>query len=108
MTLFELIIQQAAQGTVKPHQLIASIKAGELHTAGNRGARFTKTRPGVFRLELFEEDMTKPADTTEASSPVEAKLSVIDWLIEGFMASEEPDDDEGPAIPPAPRPRARR
>jgi hypothetical protein len=116
MTMFELMVAAVAAGQAKTHNLLQSARANQLMQAGERGALFTKQRPGQFLIELYEGDMQKPVSEENATSPVEAKLSALQWLVDGMKKpagkratqqhEDEPLDDEEEE--PAPAPRARR
>jgi hypothetical protein len=57
------------------------IQTNTPYTFKERKAQFRKDAPGRFTVELFKEGAQTASD--EASSPVEAKLLVLDWLIQG-------------------------
>lgn len=96
MSIFSILIEQAQQGTIKAHQLLATVKQGDMYDGGERSARINKLGPGRFNVELFNsDDLTKPVSVYKAASPVEAKLTLLDWLISGDGA----DDGSEPAEP---------
>lgn len=79
-SLMSVILEQAAEGKVRPAQMVNSIRNNERLDYGPYGVSFVKVRPGVFKVQHFEEN--EMVREEEASTPVEAKLLVIDAGIE--------------------------
>jgi hypothetical protein len=90
MNLFHLGLRAVQQGEAKNHNLIQFAKPGVRLESPTAAARFVKVRTGEFRLEFWEDKADdKPTETTSADSPIEAKLAVIDYLVDS-MADEAP------------------
>lgn len=72
-SLFSVLLDQVQQGKVRPANLVGNILANVKHTHNGKTASFSKTSPGRYVVAL--------GDAQEAaSSPVEAKLMIIDYL----------------------------
>lgn len=81
MSLFSILIEQAKQGSVKSYQLLPTIHQGVRHEACGKAAKMEKVGPGHFEVSLYPtEDAEKPQIVYKAGTPVEAKLTVLDWL----------------------------
>lgn len=91
MSIFSILVDQVVAGNIKSHQLISSVKQGDLYEANGKAARFRKIRSGAFDVELFEGDLDKPVKTYKAASPVEAKLTLLDWLASDEHEAVEPE-----------------
>lgn len=71
--LFSVLLDQVAQGKVRPANLVGNVFANVKMTHNNKTASFVKEAPGRYTVHLG--DAQEPA-----SSPVEAKLLIIDYL----------------------------
>lgn len=77
--LFTLLIEQAAAGAVRPANLIGNITAMSVAKYGDHSAYFEKLAPRQYVVHLKDGD--NEVGTSEASTPVEAKLEVLGYLI---------------------------
>lgn len=84
-SLFGVLIEQAAQGHVKPANLVNNVQANVALSYKDRSANFIKTRPGFYKVSFMLDN--EPYEEHEASSPVECKLMVLDYLIEGAKSA---------------------
>lgn len=85
MNLFHLGLRAVQQGEAKNHNLISFAKPGARLESPTAAAKFTKVRTGEFRLEFWDDKRTEqPSETTSADSPIEAKLAVIDFLVDSM------------------------
>jgi hypothetical protein len=77
--MFTIAIEAAAKGQLSQASLVSNVQTGIPLVYGDDGASFTKEGPGKFTIHYFQagnETSTKPAST-----PVEAKLLVLDHVI---------------------------
>lgn len=71
--LFSVLLDQLAQGKVRPANLVGNVFANTEHSHNGKKAKFVKTSPGKYVVDL--------GDNQEiAASPVEAKLMLLDYL----------------------------
>lgn len=72
-SLFSVLIDQIAQGKVRPANLVGNVFANTKHSHNGKTASFVKDTPGRYTVHL--------GDVVEtAASPVEAKLLILDYL----------------------------
>jgi len=77
-------LRAAKNKELRPSQLISIVKAGQKFELEDRWARYNKVKPGVYTIECgLKDDGETPLEELDADSPIEAKLSVIDFLIKG-------------------------
>lgn len=78
-SLFALLLEQAAEGKVRPANLISNVQNGQPVTWQHHSAAFTKDAPGRFTVTFYRD--AQAVGTEFASTPVEAKLMVLDYVI---------------------------
>lgn len=82
MNTMEILIKSCAEGELKPHQLLGSVRAGEAMIYKDRWARFVKVRPNQYRVEVGNKGDQGALITDTVQTPVEAKLSVISHVVD--------------------------
>lgn len=93
-SLFAVLLQQAAQGTVKAANLVANVQANLPISFREHSAMFVKDKPGAYEVVLYQNG--QEIGRTACSSPVEAKLEVLDYLIRMAREAQAP-------VPPPPQ-----
>jgi hypothetical protein len=93
-SVLNVLLEQAAQGNIKPYNLLGSVTQGEVFSYGNTWVRYRKLRPGHFLVEKGANGQDNPDTTIPADTPVEAKLGTIEVLIdaarEAIKAKQQP------------------
>lgn len=77
--LFSLLLEQAAKGAVRPANLVANVTALQVCKYGEHSAFFEKLAPREYLVHFSTGD--NEVSSTTASTPVEAKLEVLGYLI---------------------------
>lgn len=77
-SLFSTLVEQVKLGHLRPANLVANVQAGITYSYHDNSARFDKDSPGHYSV-AFKTSGNQVAKE-DASSPVEAKLMVLDWL----------------------------
>lgn len=78
-SLFAVLVEQAAQGHVSTASLVANVQANIPFGFRHVSASFSKDAPGRYTVTLYRD--AQEVGNKQASSPVEAKLLVLDYLI---------------------------
>lgn len=78
-SLFAVLINQAADGNLRPASLIANVQAGMPITYQSVKAEFEKESPGNYIVRMYKDN--NQIGEEPASTPVEAKMMVLDYLI---------------------------
>lgn len=79
-SLFSMLIEQAAQGAVKPSALMNNVQANTEYKVGDVSAKFVKVGPGHFNVTVTNGDGV--AHDERAITAIESKLMVLDALID--------------------------
>lgn len=58
--LFNVLIANAANGSVRPANLVSNIQTNTPYTFKDRKAQFRKEAPGRFTVEMFKEGARRP------------------------------------------------
>jgi hypothetical protein len=78
-SLFAVLLEQVAQGHVRPASLVANVQNNIPVSYREHSAQMTKEAPGRFHVQFFKD--AQPVGQEQASTPVEAKLLVLDYLV---------------------------
>jgi hypothetical protein len=76
-TIMATLLQNVAQGKLKPANLRRNINADSLVTLGDKGAKYTR-KDGRFYVSFFRGEVEQ--STEEVGDRVEAQMLVIDYL----------------------------
>ena len=86
-SLFGVLLEQIADGNLRPASLINQVQNDMPISYDNMAARFTKERPGVFNISFYKDG--NEVGTETASSPVEAKLIVLDYAVQAVRKARQ-------------------
>jgi hypothetical protein len=82
MHVLEVLAEQVKAQRMKPQHLLTQLKTNEKVAIGARWAQYRKVKAGEFVIEVGEVGSDKGEVVERASTPVEAKLSYVDTLVD--------------------------
>jgi hypothetical protein len=93
----QVLIKQVAAGELAMSHLVSLVRPGEPIQYGPHWARYTKVQSGKFEVLFGDAGSDTPTSTETVSTPVEAKLMVLEHLI---ALARETKPEEEPKPPP--------
>jgi hypothetical protein len=76
--IWNTLVRALARGEITQASLVSQVQNNDLITAGPVSAKFEKQGTGAFLVSLYMDGNQQ--GQTGATSPVEAKLYVLEWL----------------------------
>lgn len=105
ISLINVLLDQVVLGNARVAQLIDQAKPNEPIRYNNQWALYRKVKPGQFEV------VTGTGDTQEqvlpANNPVEAKLMVLEHMVEVARQAAQVSTEEQPTRPAVVRPHRR-
>lgn len=86
-TLMSVLLVQLAQGAVRPANLVSNVQNNLPVSWGQHSALFSKDGPGKFIVRFFKNG--DEIGFEKASSPVEAKLMVLDYITKQIQEEQK-------------------
>ena len=74
-SLLNVMIEQAAAGRIRPSTLVSNIQANNQYSYKDASGKFSKVRPGLYRVELGDK-------VEEVESATTAKMLILETLVD--------------------------
>jgi len=87
MNIMQTLIRAVARGELPAARVVTQLQTKTEYSYGNRTAQFVKQGPGNFEVVFSEDGKIQPQQ--QATSPIEAKLMVLEYLQKAAETSEK-------------------